>query len=181
MVRAFVLCTGRCGSRTLTHACRHIENYTAGHETRARQLDARLDYPDQHIEADNRLSWFLGSLHRRYGDDPVYVHLRRDPDAVARSYAHRFRNPVAIMPAYASRIIMRRTPPADLSDRLEAARHYVDTVTDNIDLFLAERPRTVEVWIEDPEPGFTRMWELLGATGSLPDALTALTERIGRR
>lgn len=62
----FVLCTGRSGSKTFIKACNHITNYTCGHESRAKRakLESRLnlDYPPNHIEADNRLSWFLGRL-----------------------------------------------------------------------------------------------------------------------
>jgi ferritin-like protein len=48
---------------TFIRACQHITNYTAGHETRSTLLgEARVAYPDQHIEADNRLSWMLGKL-----------------------------------------------------------------------------------------------------------------------
>ena len=54
-----------------------MTNFTAGHETRTNRLGAaRLDYPDRHIEADNRLSFFLGKLNARWGDDAHYVHLR---------------------------------------------------------------------------------------------------------
>ena len=42
----------------------------------------RLDYPDQHIESDNRLAWYAGRLEKRYGDDAFYVHLKRDRQRV---------------------------------------------------------------------------------------------------
>jgi hypothetical protein len=58
VVNVFVLGRGRCGSTTFIRAYKHISNFTSGHETRARLLgEARLNYPDHHIEADNRLSW----------------------------------------------------------------------------------------------------------------------------
>ena len=72
----FVLCTGRCGSTTFVQACQHIENYTASHESKISLLgDQRLEYSQNHIEVDNRLSWFLGSLDKKYGDNAFYVHL----------------------------------------------------------------------------------------------------------
>ena len=62
----FVLNTGRCGSTTFIKACQHIRNYTALHESRANRIaEQRLAYPRDHIEADNRLSWFLGRLDRQ--------------------------------------------------------------------------------------------------------------------
>lgn len=86
-----MLNTGRCGSMTFVHACSHIDNYTSGHESRAgHHGDARLEYPDNHIEADNRLSWMLGSLDRKFGTDAFYLHLWRDPESVAQSFAKRW-------------------------------------------------------------------------------------------
>ena len=90
-MNVFVLCTGRCGSTTFIESCRHIRNFSCAHESRTRLLgNERLAYPPNHIEADNRLSWFLGRLDREYGDDAFYVHLVRNTKDVARSYARRF-------------------------------------------------------------------------------------------
>jgi hypothetical protein len=89
-VRVFVLCTGRTASTTIIRAFEHATNFTAGHETRSAIVDGRLDYPDAHIEADNRLAWFLGSLDRQYGGAPCYVHLTRDPTAVQASFVRRW-------------------------------------------------------------------------------------------
>ena len=65
-MNVFVLTTGRSGSLTFAEACRHITNFSCGHETRVGLIGAeRLAYPDQHIEVDNRLAWFTGRLERR--------------------------------------------------------------------------------------------------------------------
>lgn len=67
-MNVFVLCTGRCGSTTFIESARHISNYSAGHETRTYLTGAaRFDYPQSHIEADNRLSWLLGRLNKTFG------------------------------------------------------------------------------------------------------------------
>src|SRR6478752_4229315 len=85
----FVLCTGRCGSTTFIKACSHISNFTSAHESRAHLIgEDRLDYPTNHIEADNRLSWLLGRLGRKYGRDAVYVHLKRNMRDTAHSFAN---------------------------------------------------------------------------------------------
>ena len=69
-MRIFCLGTGRSGTTTLTRALEHGTNYTSGHESRAALLGAaRLDYADWHAEADNRLTWMLGPLGERFGDD----------------------------------------------------------------------------------------------------------------
>ena len=41
-MRVFVLSPQRCGSLTLSRSCKHISNYSSGHETRE-QLE--LKYP----------------------------------------------------------------------------------------------------------------------------------------
>ena len=62
-MNVFVLNTGRCGSVTFIEACRHIHHYSAAHESRATYIgEQRLAYAANHIEADNRLCWFLGRL-----------------------------------------------------------------------------------------------------------------------
>ena len=84
-MNVFILNTGRCGSSTFIKACHHITNYTSGHETMSSQvLDARLGYSENHIEADNRLSWFLGRLDQKFGSEAFYVHLSRDKSATVR-------------------------------------------------------------------------------------------------
>src|SRR4051794_36193360 len=95
-MNVFVLCTGRCGSETFARACRHMSNYTAAHEGQnpshhpeVRQPYHPLKYPDNHIEVDNRLSWFLGTLDKEYGKRAFYVHLLRDREEVAGSLINR--------------------------------------------------------------------------------------------
>ena len=65
-MNVFILSTGRSGSQTFARACAHVSNYTSAHESRSGLLgDAHFDYPDNHIESDNRLSWMLGRLDRK--------------------------------------------------------------------------------------------------------------------
>lgn len=164
--RVFVLCTGRCGSQTLATACGHMTNWSAGHETRNDRIGAgRLDYPAGHIEVDNRLSWHLGQLAARFDDETtLYVHLRRDPEAVARSYVRRFYVRAGIMHAFGAGIIRgRREVPQ--RDRLAVARQYVATVEANIDEFMAHRANTLVMDIENPHGWFDRLWDRIGATG----------------
>jgi hypothetical protein len=192
-VRVFVLTTGRTGSVTYAHAAAHATNFTAGHETRGGVLQPdRLEYPDDHIEVDNRLSWFLGSLHRRYGDDAGYVHLLRDEDAVARSYEDRWpdsrlprRKPIvaarkalgyvrgdnhASLPvAFSQGIVMRKHVARE--ERFTACKLMVRTINDNVALFLRERPNSLVVDLEDGADGFERVWERFGLQGDLDGAL----------
>ena len=93
-------------SVTFSKACGHIVNFTSGHETRWGQAgDERIEYPDNHIEADNRLSWILGRLEQRYADDAYYVHLLRDPEETAKSFARRIEANTSIIAAYRQSIL----------------------------------------------------------------------------
>jgi len=169
-VNVFILSTGRCGSMTFARACGHSVNYTSAHESRVGCLGAaRLDYPDRHIESDNRLSWFLGRLQARFGRDAFYVHLQRERLAVAQSYARRL-DPGMIIPAYAHGIYMGL--PADIGkDALNVALDYVDTVTANIEAFLADKPATMKFGLASAKEDFQVFWRRIGAEGDLAGAL----------
>jgi len=168
-MNVFVLNTGRCGSTTFIQACRHIKNYTSAHESRSGLLgQAHFDYPENHIEADNRLSWFLGRLDRRYGDEAFYVHLRRDDLETARSFERRFGFRRGIIAAYRSNLhigLDESTPP------LEICLDYCDTVNSNIELFLKDKTRKMEFRLERAADDFRRFWEQISAEGDLEAAL----------
>ena len=151
----FVLGTGRCGTMTFSAACAHFDNFSASHESRTSLLGAdRFDYPDDHIEVDNRLSWFLGELDRRFDDDETfYVHLTRSSDEVVDSYARRwdagFRSNIGRAFGYGIVIRANEWPPEDVESVL---RFYVDTVTSNVDAFLRSRnAMTIELEQLDPK------------------------------
>lgn len=169
-MNVFVLSTGRCGSMTFERACRHMNNYSCGHETRIAELGpARLAYPPNHIESDNRLSWFLARLDRAYPADVFYVHLTRDPEAVARSYARRL-SAGLIIPAWIHGVHLYQdaiTP----ESALLAARDYVDTVNTNIAHFLQGRDDTLHMRLEHAEEDFPVFWERIAAEGDLAGAL----------
>jgi hypothetical protein len=166
-MNVFVLCTGRCGSVTFAHAARHIRNYRVGHETRMKQPGRqRVDYPDNHIEVDNRLSWFLGRLDAAYGDKAVYVHLRRDPEAVAASFNKRWHLGGSIMRGYADQIYA-----APVRDPLAFCRDYIETVSTNIELFLRDKTRKMDFWMERSDTDWPAFWSLVGAEGDLDASL----------
>lgn len=182
-----------------SRACSHMTNYTAGHEqNRGEVPPLHLSYPDRHIEVDTRLSWFLGPLHDLY-PEARYVHLRRDPEAVATSYLERWpsdptaisfaRHPVqklkravvphwrpgsnpgsGILPAFAYPLMARNRPwPA--SDRLSVCRLYVRTVNSNIEHFLADKPsQTID--LETAGEAMAQFWDWIGGKGDLASAVT---------
>lgn len=166
-MNVFVLNSGRCGSTTFIQACRHIDNFSAGHETRVQLIgEARLAYPDNHIEADNRLSWLLGRLDRAYGEAAWYVHLQREPEAAAASFARRAG--FGIMKAYREGILLDGEPG---QDALALAHDYLATVAANIALFLRDKPQVMAFRLEHAEDDFRRFWHWIGARGDLDAAL----------
>ena len=170
-MNVFILSTGRCGSTAIARACKHIINYTSAHESRCELMgDARLAYPDNHTESDNRLSWYLGRLHTKYGDDAFYVHLSRNRQRVAESYAGRDNLSYGIMQAFRGIMITEKE-----LDPLELAHEVCETVDSNIDFFLRDKPRVMRVCIEDAEAWFPEFWEWIGAEGDQAEALREFT------
>jgi hypothetical protein len=172
-MNVFVLCTGRTASVTFTKACQHIDNYSASHESRVKLLgDERLNFPDNHIEVDNRLSWFLGKLGQQYGKEAFYVHLIRDREDTANSFMKRWDYPGSIIKAYTRSILLT-------SDKngVEYCQDYVDTVNSNINYFLRDKPLQLTIQLEDLKTGFTEFWEQIGARGNMKAALGEFDQR----
>lgn len=162
-MNVFVLNTGRCGSTTLIAACRHITNFTAAHESRAACLgDDRFAFAENHIVADNRLSWVLGRLDRAYGDEAYYVHLMRGREATAASFARRYHG--GVMRAYRKGILFED---AAGKDPLDVCRDYCNTVNANIAHFLRDKSHTMTFQLESAKDDFQQFWEWIGAQGDL--------------
>lgn len=176
-MNVFVLSTGRCGSQTFARACSHIRNFTTRHESNniwQNPIDGLpyrdLRFPDQHIEVDNRLTWFLGALDREYGQSAYYVHLLRDRQEVARSLLRR--GDRTILYGFAHSILQHYNEASwlDQEQRYQIALQFCDTVNGNIELFLRSRPRSMSIWLHDAPKGFTRFWREIGAEGDLDAA-----------
>jgi hypothetical protein len=125
----------------------------------------RLAYPSHHIEADNRLSWLLGRLERRFGDNALYVHLSRDRQASVESFSRRAH--FGIMQAYREGILFG----GRLQTDQEIALDYLETVDANIALFLKDKTHKMDFRLEHAKADFPRFWERIGAQGDLEQAL----------
>jgi hypothetical protein len=151
-MNVFVLCTGRCGSLTFSKACNHIKNYTSSHESNLYLFgNKRLIYPENHIEIDNRLSWFLGELDKIYGDNAYYVHLIRDTVDVAKSYLKRWDG--GIMRAYRDGIILEIEKNGDYN-KLELAISMCNTINNNIELFLKDKTKKMKIDLKESKSKF---------------------------
>ena len=172
-MNVFILSTGRCGSQTFARACAHIANYTSAHESRCGLLgESRFDYPANHIESDNRLSWLLGRLDRRFGNQACYVHLTRDNERVAASWARR--SYTGMMNAYRYAILRhcpRDAPPGTV------ALDYCETVSANIRLFLRDKTNWMDFRLEEGRERFPEFWRRIGAEGDLAAALVEFDVR----
>lgn len=166
-MNVFVLNSGRCGSTTFIAACRHISNFSSAHESRCKFLGpGRLAYPEQHIEADNRLCWFLGALDERYGDNALYVHLNRERLATAESFVKR--RDYGIMQAFREGILLGG--PEGATD-LALADFYLETIEANIRHFLKDKSQQMSFRLETAAEDFRRFWDWIGAEGDLDAAL----------
>ncbi len=171
-----VLCTGRCGSMTFARAAAHLPGWTAGHETRTHITGPdRFAWPDRHIEVDNRLSWMLGRLDRAWGDRAAYVHLTRDPEAVARSFADR--SAIGIMRAYRTDILARSLARMPRASLIDTCRDYVDTVTENITSFLRDKTHVLPMRLETLSQDFDLFCGWAGIDGDLSAARAELAIR----
>ncbi len=167
-MNVFVLSTGRCGTVTFSKACDHIINYTCGHESRARIIgDGHFAYPENHIEIDNRLSWFLGRLDKSFGKKAYYIHLLRDDEGTAASYKKRYGS--GIIRGYAKGMMMGRHPK---SVAMEVCLDYCKTVNSNIELFLKDKPHQMTINLETAKSQFVDFWHWIEAEGDLDKSLS---------
>ncbi len=158
---------------TFARACRHIANYSSAHES-GRFDRYSLEYPENHIEVDNRLAWFLGRLHEKY-PHAFYVHLLRDEGAAARSYAERGGHEAAkILHGF-----MFAVKQGQHGEAAQEAREMVATVNANIRHFLREKPH-VTIDIASAGESFPAFWKWIRAEGRLDAALCELKNRYNR-
>lgn len=163
-MRVFVLTTGRTASTTFARAAAHATNFTAAHESRIHAvMPKRLDYPDQHIEVDNRLFFYLGLLDETFGKDAFYVHLTRDPKQVARSYRDRWEFRGTLGRGWARMVMLRKQTSPELA--VNVTEDMVDAINAGIRLFLRDKPNQLQVALEDCPDAFLRFWDAIGAEG----------------
>lgn len=164
-MRVFVLTAGRTASKTFANACQVLDGMTAGHETRAGVLSGRLEFPDNHVEVDNRLAWFLGGLAVRYSEsETFYVHLTRDSERVVESYLKRWHIKVSIVRAFYHGVLMRPEKPS-VSQAREGCRLFVATLDENIENYLSQRDNWCLVRVENLEQDFFAFMDKAGLTG----------------
>lgn len=162
-MRCFVIGTGRCGTMTFAEACKSIDGFTVGHETRTAQIP-RFDYPDNHIEIDGHLQWVLPQLLTEY-PDAIYVHLIRDKKECVESLAQREQS----MKAYAHLLGIPH------GDREAVASTLYDNQNELIARLLPRNALTIR--IEDIEARLPALIQRLDATYQSGEASRAARKR----
>jgi len=173
----FILGTGRCGTKAFIKACKHISNFTSAHESSNGQIGVhKFNFPDNHIEADNRLIWFFGTLEKAYSNKKVlYVHMRRNKSKVANSFNRRWYGMHSIIRSFSWGISYINWLRSSKEKRYSCCEFYVETVTDNIDSFLSNKKNTIVVNLENIEADFEKFWKYVEAEGDLNLALNSFT------
>ncbi len=152
---------------TFIQACKHISNFSSSHESRCGLLaEARLDYPENHIEAGNRLSWFLGRLDKQYGNSAFYVHLKRNVNDTATSFVRRYA--IGIINAYRKSVYMGLS---NTASPMTVSLDYCETINSNIELFLKDKTGKMEFNLENARVDFQTFWRLIGAEGDVGASL----------
>jgi len=175
-MRVFILCPGRTGSKSLIRACEYFDNFTSGHETRTKMTgEERFNYPDNHIEADNRLSWFLGTLDKKFGKDAFYIHLTRDREQVVESFKQRWSYQGNIIKSFSEGILLHGFNKKNDLEKTQIVRDYCETVTNNIESFLKDKPHKIDMRLETINDDFVRFSSVIGAKGDLSAALESFS------
>ena len=172
-MKVIVLCSGRTGSTTLYRSCQLLDNFSVGHESQVKRLGAeRFQFPDQHIEIDNRLIWQLGNLQQHIGNQAMYVHLTRERSAVKQSFINRLYQPKSIFYSYCESI-KKSTPENLSSDEIDhLADDLLNSIDANIRYFLKDKTHQMEFHVENYQQDFSHFWEFINAKGDFEKALT---------
>jgi len=161
-MQVFVTGTGRCGSVCFSHACRHITNFSSGHETKA----VDLIYCDNHIEVNTQLWIVIPKLVEMY-PNAKWVHLVRDNSTCVPSIAALDHGEVAAAFAKLFGTIITG------SGFFSAMRLY-EAATQNIRANLSSlvsAGNKIEVSLENAKEGWADFWEMIDANGDFNESL----------
>ena len=178
-MNVFILSSGRVASTALTAACKHISNYSCAHESRVGIFGAeKLNYPNDHIEVDNRLVWFSHQLDANYGDKAYYIHLKRNRLVVAKSFCERWNLKESIVKAYGHGVLMM--PNIKKEQRLQVCLDFVDFSDKNISCFISDKPNSMVIRTEKLKEDFSSFWSFINAEGDYDKAIDTFDTRFNR-
>jgi|LakMenEpi03Aug12_release.lakeMendotaPanAssembly.Ray.scaffolds.fasta_scaffold654532_2 hypothetical protein len=113
----------------------------------------------------------LGSLEEHYGDNPIYVHLMRNPEEVAESYCKRYSPSFigGIMHGFGHGILQQATLYEGENLR-NMADMYVNIVNLNIKSFLKDKSKVVIMDMANPRVSIVKIWEMGKIEGDIEKA-----------
>lgn len=161
------------GTSTFIRACRHLTNFTVGCSAAIPLIgEPQFQYPDNHIEVDPRLVWFLGPLMRRY-PDAVYVHLRRREEDVIASLMN---FPIRSSQEPLLKALQGMLPPdASTELRRSVLQMYVNSVNASAETFLRTRS-SMNLWLHGMRESFPVFLDYIGAQGDISAAVAEWRE-----
>jgi hypothetical protein len=149
----FLLSPGRTATTTLSEAFSNVPGFTSDHESKVQELgDARVNYPDFHFECDNRLTWFMTRLTKKYSDTGVLVVVKRNELEIAKSYNKRWYK-INIMKSYSQGIHLR---PFSKND-LEVCKDYVQYVYEELDFYSKMWKTVIVLDLGSPDEGVKKI------------------------
>lgn len=161
-MNVFLISPGRTATTTLAEALKNLSGFTSEHESRCSYLgDERINFPENHIECDNRLTWFLPRLTKKYGANSILIKVVRDKTAIAKSYNKRWSR-IKIMKAYSQGILMRGLA----ENNLDVCVDYVNNVYEQIDYFSKDWKHVITLDLNSPDEGLNELFKLLNVDGS---------------
>lgn len=173
-MNVFFISPGRTATTTLANAFKCIEGYSSLHESRVQLLgDERIAYPENHIEFDNRLVFFLADLTQKFAADRgVLVIVCRDHHAVAGSYNRRW-SKINIMKSWSQGIHLR-----DLNqNNYEVALDFVQYCYRQLDYFKMQWECVVELDVHNPEAGIQELLHIMGESEYADEVSQYLKEK----
>jgi len=170
-LNVFILSPGRTATTTLAHAFDCVEGYSSLHQCRCRRLgEGRVDYPESHIECDNRLTWFLPRLTKKYGANGILVVVDRDRSKTAASYNRRWER-INIMKAYSQGILMRKFE----DNTYDVCVDYVSNVYEQLDYFSSDWKYVINLQLESPDAGVSEILSVLKREEHKQEVLSVLS------
>lgn len=174
MKNIFIISPGRTATYAMSKAFSNVSDYTCAHESRVGFFnDQRINYPDNHIELDNRLSFYLPQLTRKYSKkNSLLVIVNRDRNSIAKSYNKRWRK-INIMKAFSQGIHMN-----DLqSNNIDVCLAYVNYIYETIDYFKPQWDNVLEIEFSDLNFGIEQILKKINKINDLENVLEEMKNK----
>lgn len=160
-MNVFFISPGRTATTTISEAFSHVPGFTSSHESLVQELgEYRVDYPENHFECDNRLTWFLPRLTEKYGDsvDSLLVIVKRHRSQIAASYDQRW-DKINIMKSYSQGILLRPLS----ANNIQVCEDYVDNVYEQLEFAVPRWKNVITMDLSMPEPAIRQVCAFVGS------------------